>query len=121
MPRERGSETLAQQRTSVEIVINRAALGDAEHVFAILESVEGLPNFPAYVSRKDITIKEQPLRGETLRGTLEVDVVEEHDSFYIVETERAEGIKVRLKVSKKGHKLLALGTRAIVSEDIPTR
>lgn len=121
MPREKGTETLTPRRTSLDIVLNRASLGDAEHVFAVIQSIEGVPNYPTYVPRKDVRIKKQPLRGNTLAATLEVDIVGEDSRSYFVETEREGGTKVRLKVNKEQGRIEPLGNRAILGEDVPVR
>ena len=118
MPGERDREALTSQRTSIEIVLNRASLGDAEHVFAVIQSVEGVPNYAAHVPRRDIRVKEQPLTGETLFATLEVDITEDHGSFYLVETEREGGTRVRLRVNKKQGKIEPMGNQAIFAEDV---
>ncbi len=113
MPREVQGETVASRRTTIAITLNRAALGDAELVFAKMESVDGGPNIPIFVPRKNITVKEQPLTGEEFYASLEADVLEDHGSYLLVETEGEFGSKYRFKVNKKQGKIEPIRHRAI--------
>ncbi|OGM04123.1 hypothetical protein A3E15_02535 [Candidatus Woesebacteria bacterium RIFCSPHIGHO2_12_FULL_42_9] len=113
MPREVDTEALARRRTFIPLILNRAALGTAEYVFAVMESVDSEPNHVAYVPRKDIRVREQPITGDEFHATLEVDIVEDHGRYYLVETEREEGSKVRFKVNKEQGKVEPFRHRAI--------
>ena len=113
MPREIRRETLASTRTSIAIILNRAALGDAEIVFAQLETIGGGPNIPIFVPRKNVTVKEQPLTGENLSASLEVDILEDHGAYFLIETEEEFGSKVRFRVNKKQGKIEPIGNKTI--------
>ena len=117
MPRESSAETLTPQRTFIDITINRAALGEAQHVFAVIQSIAGEANYPLYVPRRDIIVDEQSLNGEELSARLAVDIIEDHGSYYLVETEREGGSKVRLRVNKEG-KIEPLRYKATFVEEL---
>jgi len=116
MPRETQGETLASQRTSIAVILNRAALGDAELVFAKLETVDGGPNIPSFVPRKNITVKEQPLVGEDFCASLEVDILEDHGTYFLVEIEEEFGTKARFRVNKKQGKIEPIGKKTIYTD-----
>jgi len=117
MSRER-LEAKASGRTFINIIINRASLGNAEQVFAEIQSVDGEANYPTYVPRKDITINEQSLNGQRLSARLAVDIIDEHNDYYLVETEGEKGCKVRLRVNKKEGKIEPVSHGSIFKEDV---
>ena len=111
-------EAITPERTFINIIINRASLGDAEHVFAEIQSAGNEPNYPTYVPRKDIIIKEQSLDGQRLSAKLAVDIIDEHGHYYLVETEGEKGCKIRLRVNKKEDKIEPVSHKVIFKEDM---
>ena len=111
-------EAKTPERTFINIIINRASLGDAEQVFAKIQSVDGEPNYPTYVPRVDIIVNEQPLDGQELSAKLAADIIDEHDNYYLVEIEGEKGCKVRLRVNKKEGKIEPVSHKATFKEDM---
>ena len=110
---ENKAETRISERTQIDIIINRAALGNAPYVYALIRSVEGEPHYPAYVPREDIIINEQPLSSGELSAKLSVGIVEDQKHYYLVETENEKGDKVTLRVNKIESKIEPVKHKAI--------
>lgn len=90
------------KETFVLITLNRASLGEAEYVFAEINSASGSPDHTAYIPRKDITVDKQPLTGSKISARLKVRIVEENEDGFLVETED-QGRPVRWKLDKEGN------------------
>lgn len=88
------------RKTFVTITLNRASLGEASHVFAMVDSIPDFPNHIAYVPQKDITINQQ-LVGKEISAKLKVKIVEENQDGFVVETEDS-GNQVRWKINREG-------------------
>lgn len=116
-PEKQRAETRERTLIKIDIVINKASLGDADYVFAVIQSVDGKANYPTLVPRKDIIINEQPLIGGTLSAKLSVEVVEDHTNHYLVETEGMGDHKVMFRVNKKEGKIEPLDYKAIFTQD----
>jgi hypothetical protein len=71
------------RKVSIPCILNRASLGEANCVFAILRHVEGGDKV-VYVPRRDITVAEQPILSEELKAWLKVPVKEKIGSNYLV-------------------------------------
>jgi hypothetical protein len=96
---ERLTET--PKETFVLVTLNRASLGEAEYVFAKINSAPGSPTHTAYIPRKDITVDKQPLTGSKISARLKVRIVEGNKNGFLIETED-QGRPVRWKVDREG-------------------
>ncbi len=68
---------------SIPCRLNRASLGEAEFIFAVIPSLSNTKHKIAYVPRKDVTVLEQPIINQELNGKLKIRVESEtNDTFY---------------------------------------
>jgi len=86
-------------KVSIPCILNRASLGTAEYVYAVLRHLEGGVKV-AWVPRQDLTVSEQPLLDEELRAWLEVPVKERSDSSYLVIVDNS-GNKETYQIQRK--------------------
>lgn len=96
------SERLAKTSTEtfVPITLNRASLGEAAYVFAVINAAPGSPNHIAYPPREDIIVNQQPV-GKEISARLKVKIVEENQDGFLVETKDGGNV-VRWKVNREG-------------------
>jgi len=99
MPKEK--QVNSASTISIQLRVNRASLGKAEHVFVFMKSIDDVPDLPFYAPRRLITINEQPLRAE-LSARLKADVVEVFEDGFLVETMDSQGEKVRFRINGEG-------------------
>lgn len=100
-------------RTYINIALNRASLGDADNVFAYLDTPTG--GMSGHVPRKDVTVIKQPI-GVELAAKLSVKVVESHDDYDLTEVEIDRGETVILKVDRKTHQIIPIKSKPVYHE-----
>jgi hypothetical protein len=83
---------------NVPIEMNRASIGDAQNTFAIIKGESGIV---AWVPRDRITISEQKITGNTFVGQLSVDIINEEEEEFEVETMYDVGEKMTFWVNRK--------------------
>lgn len=87
----------SQSTLSIPCIINRASLGEADYVFAVINELLNLPSKVVWVPRKDLIIEEQPLTGGKLKARLRVKIEREVADTYdviIVNEGEEETVKV---------------------------
>ena len=76
---------LSSARTiSIDCRLNKASLGNADYVFAIIQNIFDNHDKVAWVPRNKLTIKEQPLLSDELNAQISVELKQEEKEKYIV-------------------------------------
>ncbi len=102
-----------ENKTFVEVAFNRSGLGDSDHTHVVIVGTAG--GVPADVPRKDLIVNKQKINRELL-GTLEVNVVEDHGSWDLVEVEIRPGEIHHLRVDKSTHQLVPIRMQPVYYE-----
>jgi hypothetical protein len=89
------------QFSTIEIpcILNRASLGDANYVFAVITDVAEIKRKIAWVPREDITVVDQPLSGSELNAKLKVKIVSESSENIFVSLNN-DGVEEILSISR---------------------
>lgn len=105
---ERGGEEAEPhpKGTFIEVILNRASLGEAEYTYVLIRGDNG-HLLDAYVPRKDIVVNEQKLNpsGE-FSGHLMVDVVGTEDDYDLVALQTDRGSSQKVRVNRATHRVV---------------
>ena len=72
------------QTMEIPCKLNRASLGEANYVFAVITDVFGQNKKVAWVPREDVTIVTQPLKGTEIIAKIRVKIVEEENDKFVI-------------------------------------
>lgn len=119
MPKEGNPVALTIE---IPVAINRAALADTRDIFVCMHAVDSPDRYVACVPQTNITVCEQPITGQELEAKLKVEILEEHDTYYLAEiADRnvGRGGKARFRVDKETGNIVPGSLKSVFKFDRP--